>query len=128
MAGEEVRWQEEWWVCTEGWVNVLLEMPSLGIGLHGHDVLVRLCGRWSRDGLLVYDIDSLKATLDEILGGLDRSRLSKKLGGEAALEDLARHVCREALRHLEKPPLELRVEARVPNGWVELYCRGGAGP
>ena len=105
-------------------MNVLLEMPSLGIGLHGHDVRVRFCGRWPRRGLLVYDLDSLSRALREALAKIDRRRLSKLTGGEAALEDLARHVCEAVTRSLDPRPLEARVEAGVPGGWVELHCRG----
>lgn len=113
----------EWWVCAEAWVNVTLEMPSLGIGRHGHDVRVRFCGRWERRGLLAYDIERLRAALEETLRPLHKSRLSRALGGEAALEDLALHTCRALAARLDPPPLEARVEARVPEGWVELRCK-----
>jgi hypothetical protein len=117
----------EWRVCSEAWVNVLLEMPSLGIGLHGHDVRVRFCGTWRREGLLVYDIDALSAALREALGGLERRRLSKKLGREAALEDLALHVCREVSARLNPKPVEASVEVGVPNGSVAVRCRPAPG-
>ncbi len=117
-----------WWeVCSEAWVNILLEMPSLGIGLHGHDVRIRYCGRWPRRGLLVYDIDSLNEALRGVLAGLDRQRLSKVRGGEGALEDLALYVCREVSSRLEPPPARAVVEASVPNGSVRVGCEASVG-
>jgi len=118
--------EEEWWVCAEGWVNVMLEMPSLGIGLHGHDVVVEYCGSWRREGLLVYDMDKIRSTLRSILEGLDRRRLAKALGGgEAALEDLARHVCIEVTGKLEPRPLKAVVKAWIPGGSIRYACTWG---
>jgi len=121
--------EEEWWVCAEGWVNVMLEMPSLNIGLHGHDVVVEYCGSWERRGLLVYDMDKLREALRGVLDMLDRRRLAKTLKlGEAALEDLARHVCLEVTSRLEPRPLKAVVEARIPGGSVKYRCAWGGKP
>ena len=113
---------KEWKVCSASWVNVLLEMPSLGYGLHGHDVLVEACLKAERKGLLVFDIEVLKKELEEILEKINRRKLSKILGSnDSSLEDLALYVCNELILRLSRVG-EISVRVSVPNGSVEVTC------
>jgi len=85
-----------WRVCSRSWVNVLLEIPSMGYGLHGHDVEVEVCLMGERRGVLVFDIEEVKSSLQQLLSRLEKRKLNKVLKvKDASLEDLALYVCRE---------------------------------
>lgn len=115
-----------WEVCTRRWVNVLLELPSLGYGLHGHDVEVEACVSGERRGLLVFDLEELKRILGEVLEPLSYRRLAKATGSrDASLEDLALHVCRALGERLQGRGVDVsRVRVTVPSGSIALECGG----
>jgi len=113
---------KEWKACSTSWVNVLLEMPSLGYGLHGHDVLIEACLKAERRGPLVFDIEILKKELNEILEKINKKRLNKVIGSsDSSLEDLALYVCNKLILRLSNIN-EISVRASVPNGSVEVTC------
>jgi 6-pyruvoyl-tetrahydropterin synthase len=113
---------KRWRVCSSSWVNILLEIPSLGYNLHGHDVKVEVCLEGERKGVLVFDIEEIKRVLDNILARLEKRRLSKVLGTkDASLEDLSLYVCRE-LSLKFKDFKKLKVKSQVPHGSVEVEC------
>lgn len=113
---------KEWRICSSSWVNILLEMPSLGYSLHGHDVFIEVCLKDERKGILVFDIEVLKNNLREILNKIEKKKLSKVIGSkDSSLEDLALYVCNELILRL-KEIKEVLVRASVPNGSVGVTC------
>ena len=114
----------KWRVCSRAWVNVLLEIPSKGYGLHGHDVLVEACVEGERSGVFLVDIEELRSRLEELLSPVNGRRLSEALGkSEAALEDLVLYVCNSILESIEEANAAY-AEASVPSGSVAVECRG----
>jgi len=120
---ERVKWR----VCSSSSLNILLELPSLGYPLHGHDVVVEACISADRRGIVVYDMEALRSMLMEMLDVLDGQRLSHALGlREASLEDLVLDICRRLVARLRPEGLggTVEVKASVPGGSVSVECTG----
>ncbi len=75
-----------------------------------------------RKGILVFDIEEVKRSLESILSSIEKRRLSKVLDlKDVSLEDLVIYVCKK-LTLTFKDVKEITVKASVPNGSVEVTC------
>ncbi|MGC9071463.1 MAG: hypothetical protein ACP5HK_02020 [Acidilobus sp.] len=105
-----------WRVCAEKTVSVAMRVPSMGYGLHGHDVTVRACLCYrAKEGHV--DVEALARSLLDLLTPVDHRALWEVVGGEGALEDLVSYV----LAGLSPRPCY--VSASVPGRYVE-YVEG----
>lgn len=112
-----------WEVCSSSWVNVTLHLESRGYPPHGHDVLVTACLSGARSGVVLYDLEELKAKLKSILDEVNYSDLAKLTGSrEASLEDLVLYVCEKLRERIDDSLKVSYVEAAVPSGLVRIRC------
>ncbi len=80
-----------WRLCAQASISVAMKIPSMGYGLHGHDITVTACACY-RDKEGHVDLETLARTLEELLRPLDHRPLWEALGSEGTLEDLVEWV------------------------------------
>ena len=111
----------EWRQCASSVVSVAMSLPSMGYGLHGHDVEVTACLCYGSKP--ARDLEELGRLLEEALKPVDHRLLDEVIGRrEARLEDLLEFVeavLRGKLKGSGDGELCL-LEARIPGRAVSI--------
>ncbi|MCE4608710.1 MAG: hypothetical protein F7B61_07170 [Caldisphaeraceae archaeon] len=106
----------KWKLCVAGIVSVAMKIESMGYGLHGHDLYIRVCTCSESD--INVNIDILKERLDSLLSNLDHKPLWEIVGGEGKIEDLLKY-----LNDNLKIDNLCEIEAKMPDREVYLYIQ-----
>ncbi len=76
-----------WMYCADSIVSVAMKLETMGYGIHGHDIRIKLCLCSTTPAAI--DVEELKRVISEITGSLTHKPLWEVVGkNEALIEDL----------------------------------------